>query len=132
MLQKIVLRRPASQVRAEQSNASNWCSTSSSWWPATKRISVSSGLKMILPESWMTMPWCGCVARNTCPSIVWRHSAGSSPAHSGHGGSIPRAYIGEFLGGHEADIRGRVLEIASDRYASQFAADVNAFLAEAG
>ncbi len=41
------------------------------------------------------------------------------------GGSIPRAYIAEFLGRHEADIRGRVLEIASDRYAQLFGAGVD-------
>jgi SAM-dependent methyltransferase len=41
------------------------------------------------------------------------------------GGSIPRAYIAEFLGEHEADIRGRVLEIASDRYAQLFGAGVD-------
>src|SRR5438876_12299971 len=54
--------------------------------------------------------------RTTTPFSTWG---------SERGGSIPRAYIGEFLGRHEADIRGRVLEIASDRYASQFAADVD-------
>jgi hypothetical protein len=46
--------------------------------------------------------------RRTTPFTTWGAE---------RGGSIPRAYIGEFLGQHEADIRGRVLEIASDRYA---------------
>jgi SAM-dependent methyltransferase len=53
--------------------------------------------------------------RRTSPFSTWGAE---------RGGSIPRAYIGEFLGEHEADIHGRVLEIASDRYASLFGAGV--------
>src|SRR6266550_1592065 len=54
--------------------------------------------------------------RRTMPFTTWG---------SERGGSIPRAYIAEFLGRHEADIRGRVLEIASDRYAQLFGAGVD-------
>jgi SAM-dependent methyltransferase len=54
--------------------------------------------------------------RRTTPFTTWGAE---------RGGSVPRAYIGEFLGQHEADIRGRVLEIASDRYARLFAANVD-------
>ena len=36
------------------------------------------------------------------------------------GGSIPRFYIAEFLQQHAEDIRGRVLEVACDRYIRQF------------
>jgi SAM-dependent methyltransferase len=54
--------------------------------------------------------------RRTMPFTTWGAE---------RGGSIPRAYIGEFLGEHEADIRGRVLEIASDRYARLFGAHVD-------
>ena len=54
--------------------------------------------------------------RRTTPFTTWGAE---------RGGSVPRAYIGEFLGQHEADIRGRVLEIASDRYARSFAANVD-------
>jgi SAM-dependent methyltransferase len=53
--------------------------------------------------------------RRTTPISTWGAE---------RGGSLPRAYIAEFLGQHEADIRGRVLEIASDRYASLFTAGV--------
>jgi len=53
--------------------------------------------------------------RRTTPFTTWG---------SERGGSIPRAYIGEFLSEHQADIRGRVLEIASDRYARLFGANV--------
>ena len=46
--------------------------------------------------------------RRTTPFTTW----GSS-----RGGSIARVYIGEFIGRHANDIRGRVLEIAGDDYA---------------
>lgn len=54
--------------------------------------------------------------RRTTPFTTWGAE---------RGGSIPRAYIAEFLGQHEADIRGRVLEIASDRYARLFGVNVD-------
>jgi SAM-dependent methyltransferase len=54
--------------------------------------------------------------RRTTPISTWGAE---------RGGSLPRAYIAEFLGQHEADIRGRVLEIASDRYASLFTVGVD-------
>lgn len=54
--------------------------------------------------------------RRTTPVTTWGAE---------RGGSIPRAYIAEFLGQHEGDIRGRVLEIASDRYARLFGAGVD-------
>jgi SAM-dependent methyltransferase len=49
--------------------------------------------------------------RRTTPLSTWGHS---------RGGSIPRVYISEFIEQHAADIRGRALEIASDRYIAQY------------
>jgi SAM-dependent methyltransferase len=49
--------------------------------------------------------------RRTTPLSTWGHS---------RGGSIPRVYIDEFLAQHAADIRGRALEIASDRYIADY------------
>jgi SAM-dependent methyltransferase len=49
--------------------------------------------------------------RRTTPLTTWGHS---------RGGSIARAYISQFLEQQSADIRGRALEIASDRYIAQY------------
>ena len=49
--------------------------------------------------------------RRTTPLTTWGHS---------RGGSIDRAYIAQFLEQHSADIRGRALEIASDRYIAEY------------
>ena len=49
--------------------------------------------------------------RRTTPLSTWGHS---------RGGSIPRVYISEFIEEHAADIRGRALEIASDRYIAEY------------
>jgi SAM-dependent methyltransferase len=54
--------------------------------------------------------------RRTTPFSTWGAE---------RGGSIPRAYITAFIEQHAADIRGRVLEIASDRYARPFGVDVD-------
>ena len=54
--------------------------------------------------------------RRTAPFSTWG---------ADRGGSIPRFYIGEFLGQHAADIHGRVLEIASDTYARLFGTELD-------
>ena len=54
--------------------------------------------------------------RRTTPFTTWGAE---------RGGSIPRYYIAKFLGEHVADIRGHVLEIASDKYVQQFGRDVS-------
>jgi SAM-dependent methyltransferase len=54
--------------------------------------------------------------RRTTPFSTWGAS---------RGGSIARVYIGEFIGRHAGDIRGRVLEIASDDYCRCYGGDVD-------
>jgi SAM-dependent methyltransferase len=49
--------------------------------------------------------------RRTTPFSTWGHS---------RGGSIARVYVREFIAQHAVDIRGRALEIASDRYIQEF------------
>jgi len=54
--------------------------------------------------------------RRTTPFSTWGAS---------RGGSIARVYIAEFISAHAADIRGRVLEIASDDYARRYGRSVD-------
>lgn len=53
--------------------------------------------------------------RRTTPFGTW----GSS-----RGGPIDRVYIGRFIEGHAADVRGRALEIAGDEYIQRYGTDV--------
>jgi SAM-dependent methyltransferase len=53
--------------------------------------------------------------RRTTPFSTWGAS---------RGGSIVRVYVGQFVEGHASDIRGRVLEIASDDYARRYGKDL--------
>jgi SAM-dependent methyltransferase len=53
--------------------------------------------------------------RRTTPFSTWGHS---------RGGSIARVYVRQFVEEHASDIRGRALEIASDRYIQEFGKDV--------
>jgi SAM-dependent methyltransferase len=53
--------------------------------------------------------------RRTTPFSTWGHS---------RGGSIARVYVRQFIEQHAADIRGRALEIASDRYIQEFGRDL--------
>jgi SAM-dependent methyltransferase len=53
--------------------------------------------------------------RRTTPFTTWG---------ADRGGSVGRIYIAEFLREHATDIKGRALEIASDRYIQQFGQDV--------
>jgi SAM-dependent methyltransferase len=54
--------------------------------------------------------------RRTTPFSTWGAS---------RGGSIVRIYIGQFVESHASDIRGRVLEIASDDYARRYGKDLD-------
>ena len=49
--------------------------------------------------------------RRTTPLSTWGHS---------RGGSINRVYVAQFIEQHAADVRGRALEIASDRYIAEY------------
>ena len=53
--------------------------------------------------------------RRTTPLTTW----GSS-----RGGPLDRIYIGQFIGQHAADVRGRALEVAGDEYISRFGRNV--------
>jgi SAM-dependent methyltransferase len=86
-----------------------------SYMPSTVRDRVNR-LRAIRRETVSRKPKDLGGLRRTTPFTTWGAE---------RGGSIPRAYIAEFLGQHEADIHGRVLEIASDRYASLFGARVD-------
>ncbi|MGZ4314360.1 MAG: methyltransferase domain-containing protein [Gaiellaceae bacterium] len=82
--------------------------------PASIRRSVNS-LRETRRESKWRRPRDFGDLRRTTPFSTWGAS---------RGGSIVRVYVGEFIGRHADDIRGRVLEIASDDYCRRYGRSV--------
>jgi SAM-dependent methyltransferase len=86
-----------------------------SYVPATIRRTVNSFRATRREAKWRRPRDLG-ELRRTTPFSTWGAS---------RGGSIVRVYIAEFMERHAGDIRGRVLEIASDDYTRRYGRSVD-------
>ncbi len=78
--------------------------------PASIRESVNATRASRREAAWRRPRKLG-ELRRTTPITTWG---------SGRGGPLDRVYIGQFIGQHAPDVRGRVLEIAGDEYITRF------------